>query len=67
MNTTSQTHDDGLEWLREVRSRMLMNASGDFKKLGDRYCAVESQHPEKTFYPHAVAITAVKTQRGSHR
>ena len=65
MNTPAPHHNDGLEWLREVRSRMLMQAGGDFTKHGDRYRAVESRHPEKIFDPYAAMVDAAKTQSGS--
>jgi len=67
MNPTPPPHDDGLEWLRDVRSRMLRQADGDFKKLGDRYRAVQSRHPEKTFDPHATIIRAVREKQSGQR
>ena len=55
--------EDALAWLREVRRTRLEQAGSDFKKLGDHYRAVQAQHPEKTFDPHAVVIEAVKARR----
>jgi len=67
MNPTPPPHDDGLEWLRDVRSEMLQQADGDFKKLGDRYSDVQSRHPEKTFDPHATIIRAVRAKQSAQR
>ena len=66
MNTAlpNNPHGDGLEWLREVRRRMFQHAGGDLKKLGDRYRAIQTQHPEKTFDPHDTIIRAVRDRRG---
>lgn len=55
--------EDAFSWLREVHRTMFEQAGGDFKKLGDHYHAVQAQHPEKTFAPHAVIIEAVKARR----
>ena len=35
---------------------MFNDSAGDLKKLGDRYRATLSQHPEKTFDPHDAII-----------
>ena len=52
-----------IAWLRKVRRTLFEQAGSDFKKLGDHYRAVQAQHPEKTFAPHAVIIDAVKARR----
>ena len=53
-------HDDGLAWLREVRRRLLTEAGGDLKKLGDRYRRVQLREPEKVFDPREAVIGAVR-------
>ena len=53
-------HEDGLEWLRELRRRMFQQADGDLKKLGDRYRRSQSEHPEKTFDPRQTIADAVR-------
>lgn len=58
----SLPHDDGLEWLRDIRRNMFQQANGDLKKLGDRYRRVQSEHPEKTFDPREVVTKAVRAK-----
>jgi hypothetical protein len=64
MNTEHSTpaHDDGLEWLRDVRRKMFADAGGDLKKLGDRYRATQAQYPQKQFDPHDTIIKAIKAR-----
>ena len=63
-NDAPTSHDDGLEWLRDIRRRMFQEANGDLKKLGDRYRQVQSEHPEKTFDPREVVTKAARTKSG---
>ena len=64
MNTPpSAPHDDGLEWLREVRRTMLREAGGDLKKLGDRYRRSQSEHPETVFDPRETVLQAARSPR----
>ena len=53
MNTASPTilHDDGLEWLREIRHKLMTEAGGDLKSLGDKYRQTQAKHPEKVIDP----------------
>ena len=55
-------HEDGLEWLRELRRRMFQQADGDLKKLGDRYRRSQSEHPEKTYDPRQTIADAVRAK-----
>ena len=65
MNSDPSTpHDDGLEWLRDIRRRMFQQAGGDLKQLGDRYRRVQSEHPEKTFDPREAIANAVRAKSG---
>ena len=59
MNTTTQ-HDDGLEWLREIRRKHMQEAGGDLKRLGDRYRRVQAEHPEKVISPRKLVVDAVR-------
>ena len=56
--------DDGLESLREIRRRLFREASGDLKKLGDRYRRVQAEHPEKIFDPRGVVADAARAKSG---
>ena len=54
------THDDGLEWLRDIRRKLMDAASGDLKRLGDKYRETEARHPEKVFDPRRLLTEAVQ-------
>ena len=59
MNSDASTpHDDGLEWLRDIRRRMFQRANGD------RYRRVQSEHPEKTFDLREAIASAVRAKSG---
>lgn len=61
MNTASPTthHDDGLEWLRDIRRKLMTEAGGDLKRLGDKYRQTQSLHPEKVCDPRKLLTEAV--------
>ena len=61
MNTAPQTihHDDGLEWLRDVRRKLMTEAGGDLKRLGDKYRQTQAMHPEKVIDPRKLLTEAV--------
>jgi hypothetical protein len=58
----SSPSDDGLEWLREVRRKLLTEAGGDLRRLGDRYRQVEAKHPEKVIDPRKLVAEAVRAR-----
>ena len=57
---TTNARDDGLEWLREIRRRMLKDAGGDLKALGDRYRRVEAGEAGKVIDPRKLLAEAVR-------
>ena len=61
MNTppTHLPHDDGLEWLRDVRRKLMTEAGGDLKQLGNRYRQTEAKNPEKVVDPKQLLTTAL--------
>jgi hypothetical protein len=60
MNTESNAvHDDGLEWLRDIRSKLMAKAGGDLKRLGDIYRQTQAKHPEKVVDPRKLLTQAV--------
>jgi hypothetical protein len=52
-------HDDGLEWLRDVRRKLMTEAGGDLKQLGNRYRQTEAKHPEKVVDPKQLLTRAL--------
>lgn len=60
MNTTTTTHDDGLEWLREIRHKHMQEAGGDLRRLGDRYRSIQARHPDKVIQPRQMLAKAVR-------
>ena len=60
MNATNQ-HDDGLEWLQEVRRKHMHEAGGDLKRLGDRYRRVQAEHPEKVINPSKFLAETIRS------
>ena len=54
------THDDGLEWLRNVRRKLLKDAGGDFKRLGERYRQVEAAEIGKVRDPRKLLADAAR-------
>ena len=62
MNThTPATHDDGLEWLREVRRRLFQESDRNLEKLGNIYRRVEAEHPEKVIDPRKLLADSLRT------
>ena len=61
MNAPSLTthHEDGLEWLRDVRRKLMTEAGGDLKRLGDKYRQTQAQHPGKVFDPRKLLTETV--------
>jgi hypothetical protein len=62
MNTpsTQLPHDDGLECLRDVRPKLVTEAGGDLKQLGNRYRKTEAKHPEKVVDPKQLLTRALR-------
>lgn len=58
--TPTTTHDDGLEWLRDIRRKLLIEAGGDLKKLSERYRQVESTEKNKVLDPRKLLAEAVR-------
>lgn len=61
---TTTAHDDGLEWLREIRRKHMQEAGGDLRRLGDRYRTVQARHPEKVIQPRQMLAAAVRGLSG---
>ena len=62
MNTppTQFPHDDGLEWLRDVRRKLMTEAGGDLKQLGNRYRQTEAKHAAKVVDPKQLLTRALR-------
>ena len=62
MNPPSPTtpHEDGLEWLRDIRRKLMTEAGGDLKRLGDKYRETQARNPEKVFDPRKLLTEAVQ-------
>jgi hypothetical protein len=62
MNTppTQFPHDDGLEWLRDVRRKLMTEAGGGLKQLGNRYRQTEAKHPENAVDPKQLLTRALR-------
>jgi hypothetical protein len=58
---TTVPHDDGLEWLRDIRRKHMQEAGGDLKTLGDRYRRVQAEHPEKVISTRKVLVDAIRS------
>lgn len=65
MNTTPATppHDDGLEWLRSVRRKLMAEAGGDLQQLGNKYRQTEARHPEKVIEPREFLTNALRQSK----
>ena len=57
--TMPTTHDDGLEWLRDIRRKLLKDAGGELKRLGERYRQIESGEKDKVLDPRKLLADAV--------
>ncbi len=53
-------HDDGLEWLRDVRRKLLEESGGNLRRLGERYRQVEAAEPGKVVDPRKLLADAVR-------
>ena len=53
-------HDDGLDWLREVRRRLFQESGSNLQKLGEIYRRVEAEHPEKVIDPRKVLADSLR-------
>lgn len=60
MNPPATPHDDGLDWLREVRSKLFQKSGCNLRKLGDIYRRVESEHPEKVTDPRKLLADSLR-------
>ena len=47
MKTKLKKHDDGLEWLREIKQDIARECSYDPHKLGDLYRRIEKEEAEQ--------------------
>ncbi len=65
MNTPAPTtpHDDGLDWLREVRLRLFQETGCNLQRLGDIYRRVEAEHPEKVIDPRKLLADSLRAGR----
>jgi len=59
-NPTTTTHDDGLEWLRDIRRKLLKDADGDLKRLGEHYRQVEASEKDKVRDPRKLLADAAR-------
>ncbi len=57
-------HDDGLEWLRDIRRKLLQESGGDIKRLGERYRQVEATEAGKVLDPRKLLADAVRRAVG---
>ena len=53
-------HDDGLEWLRDIRRKLLQESGGNLQRLGERYRQVEAADPGKVVDPRKLLADAVR-------
>jgi hypothetical protein len=60
MKPTQNTHDDGLEWLRDIRRKLLKDAGGDLKHLGEHYRRVEATEQDKVRDPRKLLADATR-------
>ncbi len=67
MNPPAPTtpHDDGLDWLREVRHRLFQESGSNLQKLGDTYRRVEAEHPEKVIDPRKLLADSLRAGKKS--
>jgi hypothetical protein len=59
MKRTTKTpvkHDDGLEWLREIRRTMAAECDFDPFEMGRRSRERQKQHPERIFRTKRVLV-----------
>lgn len=65
MTTPSVTpHDDGLEWLRDIRRKLLRESGGNLKRLGERYRQVEVSESGKVLDSWKLLADAVRPALG---
>jgi len=60
MKQPPTTHDDGLEWLRDIRRKLLQDAGGDLKRLGEHYRRVEAMEQDKVRDPRRLLADATR-------
>ncbi len=60
MTPTSNTHDDGLGWLREVRRKFFADSGGDLKRLGNRYRQTQAADPGKVIDPRKMLAESIR-------
>ena len=58
--TTTSAHDDGLEWLRDIRRKLMQEAGGNLKTLGERYRRTEATEKDKVLDPRKLLADAVR-------
>ena len=61
--STTTPHDDGLDWLREVRRKLFQESGCSLEKLGDVYRRVEAEHPEKVIDPRKLLADSLRAGR----
>ncbi len=57
---SANPHDDGLEWLRDIRRKLLQESGGNLKRLGERYRQVEASEAGKVLDPRKLLADAVR-------
>lgn len=61
---SANPHDDGLEWLRDIRRNLLQECGGNLKRLGERYRQVEVSEAGKVLDPRKLLADAVRRAVG---
>ena len=57
-SSASPSHDDGLEWLREIRRRMAAEANYDPSEMGRRLRDIEREMPGRVVKTERVLVPA---------
>ena len=57
-------HDDGLEWLRDIRRKLLRESGGHLQRLGERYRQVEVSESGKVLDSWKLLADAVRPALG---
>lgn len=60
MTLMSNTHNDGLEWLREVRRKVFVEFVGDGKRLGHRYRVASNADAGKVIDPRNTLTETIR-------
>jgi hypothetical protein len=63
MKSPTTSHDDGLDWLREVRRGLFQKSGCNLEKLGEIYRTDEAEHPEKVIEPRKLLADSLRSLR----